>query len=86
MAVSWGVADEGRVVFRTLAPEKLPGVVATVTGAAGVVVLVREGALAGEVMADARLLLDEVRLVALRGWLDGRGAGAVERVGRSKLS
>lgn len=85
MTVGWGVTDEGRVVFRALASEKLPGVVATVTGAAGVVVLVREGALASEVMADARLLLDETRLVALRGWLDGRGSGAVEKVGRSRL-
>ncbi|GAA1089714.1 hypothetical protein [Nocardiopsis metallicus] len=84
MAVGRGVTDEGRVVFQACAPEELPGVVATVVGAAGLVVLVREGAPVGEVMADARLLLDEVRLVALRGWLDGCGAGAVGRAARQE--
>lgn len=79
MAVGRGVTDGGRVVFQACAPEELPGAVATVVGAAGLVVLVREGAPVGEVMADARLLLDEERLVALRGWLDGFRAGAVKR-------
>lgn len=80
MAVGRGVTDGGQVVFQACAPEELPGTVATVAGVAGLVVLVRDGAPVGEVMADARILLDEVRLVALRGWLDGRGAGVAERV------
>lgn len=84
MALGQGVTEEGRVVFQARAPEDLPGVVVTVAGPAGLVVLVREGVPAGEVMADARALLDEVRLVALRGWLDGRGAARAERSGHSK--
>ncbi|WP_275042302.1 hypothetical protein [Nocardiopsis ganjiahuensis] len=38
-----------------------------------------------EVMADARALLDEVRLVALRGWLDGRRVARAEGVEYSKV-
>jgi hypothetical protein len=80
MAVGRSVTDGGRVVFQVRAPEDLPGAVVAVAGGAGLVVLVREGAPVGEVMADARIILDEVRLVALRGWLDGRGAGVAGRL------
>ncbi len=85
MALGRGVTEEGRVVFQARAPEELPGVVVTVGGPAGLVVLVREGVPVSEVMADARALLDEVRLVALRGWLDGRRVARAEGVEYSKV-